>query len=246
MKKGSAPASPLGKLVWSDEFNGYGFPDNWTPQIGEYAVGTGELPYYTNSLSNVCMKDQFLTITALKEKKGVSEYTSGRLNSKKSFTYGVFEMRAKIPRGVGTWPAFWLLSRRLPALWPYNGEIDIMEAVGNRPNKIYGTCHNKQVSPPGQGSTVMVDNPYDNFHTYKVDWNSKRIRWYVDDKEYFVYRNDNRNDVNTWPYNHDYYIIINLALGGAFENQQSNIDHNALPAKYIIDYIRVYAPNNND
>ena len=180
-------------ILWSDEFNYNGVPNsNWIPDIGGGGWGNNELQYYTNNL-NTNVSSGYLTINTLKQSYGGRNYTSARLVSSRNFTYGVFEMRAKLPKGRGTWPAFWLLSAKRPLQWPLNGEIDIMEAVGfeTSPN-IYATIHCQSFyGANGKGNHIAIADPYNTFHTYKADWNSQRIKFYTDNQLYFTYSNDN-------------------------------------------------------
>jgi beta-glucanase (GH16 family) len=116
-------------------------------------------------------------------------YTSARLISKKLFQYGIIEMRAKLPPGRGTWPAFWLLA---PGSWPSSGEIDVMEEVGFDPNVIHGTIHCTKYNNGGtpiESASVHLDDPYSQFHVYSVLWTSNTIQMSIDDNVYFSYKN---------------------------------------------------------
>jgi beta-glucanase (GH16 family) len=233
-------------ILWSDEFNYNGVPNsNWIPDIGGGGWGNNELEYYTNNL-NTNVSSGYLKINTLKQSYGGRNYTSARLVSSRNFTYGVFEMRAKLPKGRGTWPAFWLLSAKRPLQWPLNGEIDIMEAVGfeTSPN-IYATIHCQSFyGANGKGNHIAIADPYNTFHTYKADWNSQRIKFYVDNQLYFTYSNDNTGNVNTWPFNGPVNIILNNAVGGNWGGAKG-VDDSIFPTQYTIDFIRQYAPNKN-
>ncbi len=235
------PTTPT-SLVWSDEFNYNSAPDlsNWIPTVAGNGFGNNELQYYTNN-SNVDVSFGYLTIATLKHNFLGRIYTSAKLTSTKSFTYGVFEMRAKLPKGRGTWPAFWLLSAKKPFAWPLNGEIDIMEAVGyeSNPSSVYGTIHCKDKVNSGH---LNLTDPYTSFHTYKADWNSKRIKFYVDDQLYHVYYNDLTGNYKTWPFDGPFNIIINNAIGGNWGGIKG-VDDSIFPTYYTIDFVRVYAPN---
>jgi beta-glucanase (GH16 family) len=157
----------------------------------------------------------------------------------------VIEMSAKLPKGRGTWSAFWLLSANRPLNWPSDGEIDIMEAVGYEvnPSKVYGSIHcHDFFGGNSKTQNTPINDPYNSFHTYKVDWNSKRINYYVDNNLYFTYNNPNRGH-NSWPFDGPMNIILNNAIGGGWGGQQG-VDDSIFPTQYVIDYVRVYAPNN--
>lgn len=234
------------QVVWSEEFNYYGKPSSeWTQEIGNGNNGWGnqEAQYYTDFNAN--SDGQFLNILSERKDYNGFRYTSSRLISKRNFTYGVIEMRAKLPKGRGVWPAFWLLSANRPLNWPSDGEIDIMEHVGWDVNNIHAAIHCKSFFAGSCiTSKININDPYNTFHTYKLDWNSKRLRIYVDDKEYFYYPNDNKNNKDTWPFNGPMNIILNNAVGGSWGGQYG-IDDSIFPTKYVIDYVRVYAANNN-
>ena len=130
------------KILWSDEFDGStSLSTNWKYDIGGHGWGNHEWQYYTDRSVNSRIENGNLIIDARKEAYGGNQYTSARLLSKRTFKYGILEMRAKLPKGRGTWPAFWLLSAKQPFSWPRNGEIDVMEHVGFEPGVIHGTIH---------------------------------------------------------------------------------------------------------
>ena len=232
------------KLVWSDEFNGTGLPDStkWSYDVGGNGWGNHELEYYTQArVENARMENGNLVIEARKESFGGKAYTSARLltKNKAQWTYGMFEIRAKIPHGNGTWPAIWTLSAHDPLNWPQDGEIDIMEAIGSNPNIIYGTCHNLAYhGATGKGSTTSISLAPDSFHIYKIEWTPDKIDWYVDDNQYYSYVNPHTgNDV--WPYYNDFFMILNVAVGGDFGGQKG-VDDSAFPQQMLVDYVRVY------
>jgi beta-glucanase (GH16 family) len=146
-------AAGVYQLVWSDEFNVNGAPDStkWIYDVGGNGWGNNELEYYTNARpENARVVNGNLVIEARKEVYDSCQYTSARLLSKTKaqWTYGKFEIRAKLPSGTGTWPAIWMLSADQPLVWPDDGELDIMEEVGFNPDMIYGTAHNKMYNEP--------------------------------------------------------------------------------------------------
>ena len=227
-------------LVWSEEFNTDGAPDatKWGYDIGKGDNGWGnnELEYYTNRPENSIVQGGVLKVTAMKEDYSGSGYTSARLLSKDkfAFTYGKVEIRAKLPAGVGTWPATWMLGSDISAVgWPKCGEIDIMEHLGRTLNTIYGTLHYPGRSGgTADGTTTVIANATTEFHIYSMDWSAAAIKLYVDGVLYHTTINS-----ASIPFNHDFFFIINLALGGNFGGP---LDPAFTKATMEVDYIRVY------
>lgn len=226
------------KLVWSDEFNYTGKPDStkWGYNLGAGGWGNEEHEHYTDRIDNAAVKNGTLKIIAKKEKYDSSEYTSARLLTKNkfSFTYGKVVARAKIPFGKGTWPAIWMLGANDEIVgWPDCGEIDIMEHAGNRLNKIYGTLHYPGHSGgEADGSTLMVKNVTGTFHIYSMEWDSAAVKIYVDGR--LIHSVQNSAAI---PFNHDFFLIMNVAMGGGFAGP---IDPAFKSAAMEVDYIRVY------
>jgi beta-glucanase (GH16 family) len=225
-------------LVWSDEFDTPGLPDasKWGYDLGAGGWGNNELEYYTNRIENAAVSGGTLKITAKAESYMGSSYTSARLLSrgKFSFKYGRIEARAKLPAGVGTWPAIWMLGDNISAVgWPACGEIDIMEHVGAQLNKIYGTLHHPGHSGGnGDGSTTMISNVTTEFHKYAMEWSASTIRFLVDDVPFYTFSNS-----GSLPFNQNFFIILNVAMGGNFGGP---VDPAFVSAAMEIDYIRVY------
>jgi beta-glucanase (GH16 family) len=222
-------------LVWSDEFNTDGAPDatKWGFDLGAGGWGNNESQTYTNSASNVVVQGGVLKITAKKEG---STYTSARLKSedKYEFTYGKIEFRAKLPSGGGTWPAVWSLGQDYKTnSWPACGEIDFMEHVGNSQNVIHGSLHYPGNSG-GNANTASttIANASTEFHVYKTIWTPSSIKFYVDDKLFHSFANS-----NTVPFNKDFFLIMNVAMGGNFGG---TIDPAFTQSTMEVDYIRVY------
>jgi beta-glucanase (GH16 family) len=226
------------KLIWSDEFNYTGKPDSskWGYNLGAGGWGNNEAEYYTNRIDNATVKNGTLKIIAKKEKYDSSEYTSARLLTKNkfSFTYGKVVARAKIPFGKGTWPAIWMLGANDETVgWPDCGEIDIMEHAGNRLNKIYGTLHYPGHSGgEADGSIIMVKNVTTTFHIYSVEWDSAAVNISVDGR--LIHSVVNSGKI---PFNHNFFLIMNVAMGGGFGG---TIDTAFKSAAMEVDYIRVY------
>lgn len=224
-------------LLWSEEFDVDGPPNStkWGYDLGNNGWGNNEIQNYTNRPENAIVQNGVLKIKTIKENYGGSEYTSARLKSqgKFSFKFGRVDIRAKLPAGGGTWPALWMLGENITTVsWPACGEIDIMEHLGNEPNKIHGSLH----SPSNYGGnsnsgTTTISNATTEFHIYSVDWSETYIRFYVDNVLYYSFVNNS----NT-PFNTNFFFILNNAMGG----WGGTVDPNFISSTFEIDYIRVY------
>jgi beta-glucanase (GH16 family) len=235
------------KLIWFDEFNLDGLPDEhkWNYDVGASGWGNNELEYYTMAGSgNAKVTGGKLIIEARKEiYNGRTYYTSARLTTKyrAKWTYGKFEIKAKIPKGVGTWPTIWLLSANEPVNWPQDGELDIMEAVGYNANVINGVAHNFLYNGANglfKGGHVFVPDAQDSFHVYSMEWTDKKITWSVDNDPYFSYSDPGLGSAG-WPYMADFYLILNIAVGGNYGGK-NGVDDSIFPQQMVIDYVRVY------
>jgi len=246
------PAGPKHEkwnLVWSDEFDNPGPPD---PAKWDYEVGwvrNQESQYYTKGRAeNARVEDGVLVIEGRKEsfkpEKGPeASYTSASLmtRNKASWKYGRIEVRAKLPRGKGTWPAIWMLGTAYgnDADWPMCGEIDIMEHVGKQPDHIYGTIHHgtQENRTEDQGKFSAADFSGD-FHVYAIEWYEDRIDFFVDDTRYHSAKLDPSGPGEDNRFRQPFYLILNLAIGGSWGGWE--IDDSVFPARYLIDYVRVY------
>jgi len=233
------------ELVWHDEFNEKTLnTSQWNFVINGKGGGNNELQYYTNSHQNLYLKGGHLFIVARKQSHKGKSYTSARINTKgkEMWKYGRFEVRAKLPKGRGTWPAFWLLGEDIGKVgWPACGEVDIMESVGYDPFWNHGSIH----TPSSYGSTVntskiKVPDGQSRFHVYGVTWTPHKISFYVDDpaKPYYTYDPKIKN-ASTWPFNKPLFMILNLAIGGNWGGKMG-VDNSIFPALMEIDYVRVY------
>jgi len=228
------------KLLWSEEFNVDGAPDStkWGYDIGTGSNGWGnaELEYYTSRPTNVIVQGGVLKINAIRENYNGSTFTSARLISRNkfAFTYGKVEIKAMLPAGVGTWPATWMLGANDATVqWPGCGEIDIMEHLGRTLNTIYGTLHYPgHAGSNADGSTTVIANATTAFHIYTLDWSPTVINISVDGVLYHTTANS-----NSIPFNHDFFFILNLAMGGNFGGP---VDATVTNATMQVDYIRVY------
>ena len=245
-----APTSYPGyTLSWADEFNSGALDAGaWTVEGGDGCPGlcgwgNNELEYYTGRPENLFFQDGKMIIEARKESYNGKSYTSSKLvtRGKKVFKYGRIDIRAKLPRGKGIWPAFWLLPQNnVYGNWPTSGEIDLMEMVGHEANKVYGTLH----YGPGPGST-SISRGYtlpagvfnDEFHVFSLEWKADLLKIYVDNNLFSTVQKSDIGNL-TWPFNEDFFLIFNLAVGG---NWPGNPDASTyFPQWLIVDYIRVY------
>ena len=243
----SSPSGQGWKLAWSDEFLKNGLPDsaNWSYNTGGHGWGNNEKQFYTQAdTGNAFVRDGMLHIVARKEQRGKNAYTSARLitGKKHSWKYGRIEARAKLPAGVGLWPAFWMLGTNIDqAGWPLCGEIDIMEYVGYMPEVVLGTVHTESYNHSKgtqKGGEIKMKGLTDAFHNYAIEWDAEKISFFLDNQKYFEFRNEHKTDAE-WPFDQPFFIIINLAVGGNLGGAHG-IDEKVFPATYLIDYIRVW------
>jgi beta-glucanase (GH16 family) len=248
-------------LVWSDEFetNGAVNPTNWFHQTQLPAGGNwfnNEAQHYTNRITNSSVSDGNLSITAKKESltdQGFTkQYTSARLNSKFAFKYGRVDIRAKIPKDAGTWPALWLLGKNInedggffdeqygTTNWPACGEIDILEhgITRSKPdNYIQSALH----TPSSFGNTVDIggvvvgNNIAENYHIYSMNWSPNQISFLVDNVVFYTY-NPAVKTLNNWPFDAEQYLLLNIAMGGVAGTIPSSFTETSM----VIDYVRVY------
>jgi len=244
------------ELVWNDEFDGDAIDDQkWNKLLWRPGWVNNELQAYTDRDTNVFIQDGNLVIRALIEPgffgtdytgtTYTADYTSGRLNTagKGEWTYGRFETRAKLPKGIGSWPAIWMLGSNISTVgWPHCGEIDIMEHVGFDEGNIHASIHTtdyNHMNGTQKSGQVIIPTATDSFHVYSLEWDSTYIRYLVDDEPYFFIYNDSDGDEDKWPFNHSHYVILNLAVGGDWGGVQG-IDPNAFPMEMEVDYVRVF------
>ncbi len=243
----SNPASPELKLAWSDEFDGPAgaLPNaaNWKFDVGT-DWGNAQLEYDSNLPTNASLDGVGnLRITARRESSNNRAYTSARITTQglRETKYGRYEARMKLPTGRGMWPAFWLLGANIGTVgWPQSGEIDIMENRGQEPTRINGSLHG-----PGYSGGAAITRAYDlptgqrvdnEFHVYKVEWTEDRIDYFVDDS---LYQSIKKTYVpTTWVFDHPFYIILNLAVGGNYVGAPDA--STVFPQSLVVDYVRVY------
>lgn len=237
------------QLVWNDEFNGVAGAtadtSKWVADVGTGTLGWGnqELQYYTKNGSNLQQDGKGnLLITAIKENFAGSGFTSARIKTQGKFShgYGRYEARIKTPTGSGIWPAFWMLGDNINTVsWPQCGEIDILEQKGNQSHITYGTVHG-----PGYAGGNSIGKSYAlqngrfdaDYHIYAVEWGADYVDFFVDD---YLYQRITPNDVTgEWVYNHDFFLILNVAVGGNFVGFPTS--GTPFPQTMFVDYVRVY------
>lgn len=249
------------RLVWSDEFNYFGKPDpeKWGFENG--FIRNLEKQYYTGKLKNARVENGVLILEAHKEtaknKAFISEkstdwkenlrqadYTSASLTTKglAQWKYGIIEIKAKLPKGTGLWPAIWMLNENFEEEDSHKGEIDIMEHLGFDRKSIIGSVHldtPENESYQFQSKKIRIKNPYDEFHTYAIRWTAKQIDYLLDGEIYQTIKKKNFNQHNQWPFDQPFYLKLNVAVGG-ISGSKKGIDDCTLPQKMIIEYVRVY------
>lgn len=240
------------QLVWSDEFDGTSLDlSKWEHQIGTGCPslcgwGNNELQYYRSQ--NVTVSGGLLRITARQQSFGGSSYTSGRIRTRgdlgNHWTYGRFEVRARLPQGQGLWPAIWMLpTDYVYGGWAASGEIDIMELVGHEPNRVHGTLHYGNPWPgnvfSGSSTTLPSGTFADSFHVFAIEWEPTEIRWYLDGVQYAAQ--------SSWwsgagaypaPFDQNFHLLLNVAVGGNWPGNPNGSTQ--FPQTMEVDYVRVY------
>lgn len=232
-------------LVWSDEFDYTGVPsqDNWSYDLGDSGWGNNELQNYTSSRDNSGVQDGKLIIRAIKDN---GKWTSARLvtKNKVDFLYGRMEVRTKLPAGVGTWPAIWMLPTDWQyGKWPASGEIDVMEHVGYDPGSIHATVHTGAFNGSlgtQVGTSIAVPDFASVFHDFTIEWTADKVDVFIDDQKYFTFNNDHTGNFATWPFDKRFHLILNIAIGGNWGGKYG-IDSTMNSAIMEIDYVRVYS-----
>lgn len=254
--------SPSKSLLWSEEFadhaSGKLDSNTWNMDLGDGSEvglvgwGNNEREFYTSDSISVT---DVLTINArhqgfsspIQAYYGPAEWTSGKIHTarKVGFTYGRLEVRAKMPSGEGTWPAIWLLGSSLNdgISWPDCGEIDIFEGTGAHPRQVQGTIHGPgYFGNDGLTKLIQADEPLsDDFHTYAISWQEDSIEWFFDGNSYNkISRGDAELNGKAWPFNAEFYLIINLAIGGWFAG---DVNPDLRSAQLQIEWIKYYSEN---
>jgi beta-glucanase (GH16 family) len=243
---------PFEKLIWFDNFDGDSiYYSKWECEINAFGGGNQELQIYTDRPENVRVEDGLLVLEARNDKFGIAgtvrDYSSGRIRSKHrgDWKFGRFEVRAKMPKGQGLWPAIWLLpTKETYGSWASSGEIDMVEFKGQNTKEIFGTIHFGSVWPKNKSTGTTYRLPEGDFaeafHKFSIEWTNESITWFVDDVKF--------QRLDSWssdaapfpaPFDQPFHMVLNLAVGGQFVGPVSN-DPKIFPAKLLIDYVRVY------
>ena len=248
--------------VWGDEFNGaagtradslawtYDTADGCT--LGICGWGNGEKEYYTNVPENVALNGTGqLALVVRHAPAGMScyygpcRYTSGRIKTTQQFAArpGRVEARIRLPAGQGLWPAFWMLGAGNPSAgWPARGEIDIMENHGSNSHSTSSAIHGPGYSggtTPFVGAYVSPNGGFaDGFHRFAVEWDSRRIRFFVDDSLHYAVTRREVERKGRWVFDQPFGILLNLAIGGTFDGDPKS--DAMLPATMLVDYVRVF------
>ncbi len=235
-------------LVWEEEFSGSELSSDWTFELGDGCPdlcgwGNQELEFYKKE--NTKLQDGNLIITAKRENAGNRNYTSSRLitKGKQFFTYGRIDIRAKLPKGQGLWPALWMLGENISEVsWPKCGEIDIMEMIGgnieNRDATVHGTVHWDNAGSYANygGNTKLPFGTFnDEFHVFSIDWDEEKIVWLLDGIEYHVI-DITPPELNE--FHKPFFFILNVAVGGTWPGSPDG--STVFPQEMLVDYIRVF------
>jgi len=238
------------KTVWSDEFNGKELDfTKWSVEENGHGGGNGELQYYVDRSENVRVENGNLILEARKDHYGaggvVKDYSSGRIRTKRhaSWTYGRFEIRAKLPQGRGVWPAIWLLpDKEVYGGWAGSGEIDIMELLGQEPDKVHGTLHYGAPWPKnihtGEPFRLKTGTFADDFHVFALEWEKGVFRWYVDGVLCQTQTKwSTTGGEYPAPFDQPFHLVLNVAVGGGWPGPPDPTT--VFPQQMTVDYVRV-------
>ncbi len=242
------------ELVWNDEFDGAALDAaSWTHEVQGPGWVNNELQTYVNGSFNGSpvteVSNGTLKINCFKQ---AGKVYSGRIyaNVKSGWKYGIFEARIKLPKGRGTWPAYWMMPVTVDWAnegWPRCGEIDIMEEVGYNPDYTSSSIHcdaYNHVKGTQKTAERLTRGAQEDFHIYRLEWTEDYIRTYVDDVRLLSFNNDKTGNVATWPFSKPFYLILNLAWGGDWGGAQG-VDESVLPATMEVDYVRIFQKTAN-
>ena len=248
LQSGTAIAQqPAGyQLVWFDEFEVDGLPDStkWSYDLGDGCPelcgwGNNELQFYqANNKKNARVENGHLIIEAHQEKVNQYNYTSSRMvtKNKGDWRYGRIEVKARLPKGLGVWPAIWMLpSKKEYGGWPHSGEIDIMENVGYMPDSILGSVHAKSLD---QTNGINCKDNSTKDHIYAIEWTEQKIDFYFDQEIFQTVHNPNKGHFY-WPFDKQFHLLLNFAVGGNWGGKMG-VSKDIWPQRFIVDYVRVY------
>ena len=243
-------ADPAGwELVWNDEFDGSALDlSKWEFEVNANGGGNNELQYYITN--NVTVSNGLLRMEARQEHytgpQGTREFTSSRIRTRRKgdWTCGRFDIRARLPQGQGIWPAIWMLpTENRYGGWPHGGEIDIMELLGHKPSQVHGTLHysatNRRHASRGTNYVLAGASFADDFHVFRLDWETNAMRWYIDDQ---LYQTQTRwtSGTNAFPapFDQKFHLLLNVAVGGNWPGKPDATTR--FPQAMTVDYVRVY------
>ena len=240
---------PTYELVWQDEFDGSEIDESkWSFEVNGRGGGNSELQYYTDRPENAFIEDGHLVIEAREEKYIGREYTSARMRTygKGDWTYGRFEIRARLPEGQGLWPAIWMLPTQYRyGGWPTSGEIDIMELLGHEPQTVHGTLHYGSLGDhqfTGKPFTLTEGDFVNEFHTFALEWEETAMRWYIDGELYLTQTVwSTKNYDYPAPFDQPFHLILNVAVGGNWPGSPD--ESTTFPQRMEVDFVRVYQLN---
>ncbi|KER09777.1 MAG: glycoside hydrolase [[Candidatus Thermochlorobacteriaceae] bacterium GBChlB] len=232
-------------FVWGDEFDTGNTPDRekWQYDLGGNGWGNQELQRYTNRPENARIENGRLLIEARREALQGNAYTSARLKTVPSFTFGRFEISAKLPTGVGTWPAIWMLYAPPGAYggWPASGEMDIMEHVGFDQDMIHATIHTQDFNHlrgTQVGEKIRWRGVSTSFNVYALEWANDSLHFFINDTKYFSFYREGRR-ASAYPFDKPFQLILNIAVGGTWGGLRG-VDTTVFPQRMEIDYVRIY------
>merc|ERR1719215_117128 len=232
--------------VWAEEFDdergdGSLNESRWVLTYSGSGNGNNEEQFYTNRRDNLYVEDSVLKIVGKRENFEWKQFTSGKITTKNMGDWGPgtrIEVRAKLPLGVGTWPAIWMMPTDSNyGGWPASGEIDIMEALGRSHGHVFGTIHThayNHMKGTQKGKSFYTD--FSEWHTYALDWEKEKLTWYTDGNLYNSFKPYNPSNYAEWPFDQPFYLILNLALGGNLGGEIRFSEDQLME----IDYVRVY------
>jgi len=248
--------------IWNDEFEGGGInPAKWSREENGYGGGNNERQFYSTDPKFAHVKDGLLHLALYREPRTTTDgktqpYTSARLRTleRGDWTYGRFEVRAKVPGGEGIWPAIWMLpSTSQYGGWAASGEIDILESRGSAVHETLGTLHFGGAWPKnqhlGEAYPFPDKNAAEDFHEYAIEWEADEIRWFVDGKKWQTRTSKEWNSAaapenSRAPFDQPFHLIVNLAVDGGFfggtDQKSDRLPDSAFPQIFQIDYVRVY------
>jgi len=229
------------QLTWDDEFNGQGFPPGWIPLTGGGEDGWSHQELQWNAAGNARLDGTGQLVIAANRGgdgqvcwNGPCQYTSARIQTQGKFsqTYGLFEARIKLPAGYGLWPAFWLEGANIDKVgWPRCGEIDVIEFSDHRQRLVAGYAH---AAGHSHNAYYEANEPLTaGYHVYGIEWTPSGITWLFDGRPYSYMKS-----YPGWPFDHPFFLILDLAVGGAFPGAPDSSTH--FPSKMVVDWVRVY------